>query len=281
MGTYLELVMFKHTVFALPFALMAAFLAASGIPSVEVVAWIVVAMVGARTSAMAFNRWVDRGFDGANPRTSSRALPEGRVTGTGALTLTLLSAAAFLVACSRLNTMILALAPLALFLVLGYSLTKRFTWLSHVWLGTALAFAPLGAWVAVRGSVREYPWVLSLGVLLWVAGFDTIYACQDTAFDRQAGLHSLPARFGIANALLLARVFHGSAFLAFAATGLSESLGWVYGIGLVLAGIALVSQHVMVSADDLTHVQFSFLQMNGAVSLVLFASAWVALGVSA
>ncbi|MBZ0112611.1 MAG: putative 4-hydroxybenzoate polyprenyltransferase [Thermoanaerobaculia bacterium] len=279
-GTYLELVMFKHTVFALPFALMAAFLAASGVPSTGVIVWIVLAMVGARTSAMAFNRWIDRGFDGANPRTSSRALPEGRVSGAGALTLTLLSAAIFLFACSRLNPTTLFLAPLALFLVLGYSLTKRFTWLSHVWLGTALAFAPFGAWVAVQGSVREYPWVLSLGVLLWVAGFDTIYACQDTIFDRQAGLRSIPARFGVARALLLARVFHGLAFLAFAATGFYESLGWVYAIGLLLAGIALVTQHLMVSADDLTHVQFSFFQMNGAVSLVLFASVWISLGVS-
>jgi len=277
LGVLLEMIQFKHTVFAMPFGLMGAFLAAGGLPEGRVLLWVVLAMVGARTCAMGFNRIVDRRFDAANPRTAARALPAGMVRLGEAWTLVVGAGVLFFYACAQLNPLTLALAPLALGLTLGYSYTKRFTWLCHLVLGAALALAPLGGWAAVRGILLDYPWSLTSAVLCWVAGFDTIYACLDADFDRQSGLFSLPARFGRARALRLAAILHLAALACFVLTGIALGLNLAYWIGLTLAGAALMTQHLLVKPDDLRRIQLAFLGMNGFIAITLFAATWIAL----
>jgi len=276
----LEMIKFKHTVFALPFALMGAFLAGRGVPAPAVFFWVIVAMAGARTSAMGFNRIADRHFDALNPRTRERAIPAGQVTLVESWLLVIVAGALFFFACFMLNRLALLIAPVALALTLLYSLTKRFTWLCHVVLGLALAFSPLGGWVAVSGSFQGFPWVLSLGVLFWVAGFDTIYACLDADFDRQAGLYSLPAKFGRRRAFHLAVAFHVLAFLLFTATGYQAGLNFIYFAGIALTGGALFYQHFVVSPGDLSRIQLSFFSLNGFIALTLFAATWLSLATS-
>ena len=273
----LEMIKFKHTVFALPFALMGAFLSAGGVPGLRVFLWVVVAMAGARTCAMGFNRIADRRFDAANPRTSSRAIPAGEVTLMESWGMVVFSGLVFFFACYKLNLLALAIAPFALSLTLLYSLTKRFTWLCHVVLGLALAFSPLGGWVAVSGSLNDYPWVLSLGVLFWVAGFDTIYACLDADFDRQAGLFSMPVKFGRQKAFRLAVFFHVLAFVFFTVTGIQSGLNLIYFAGIALTGGALFYQHIIVAPGDLSRIQVSFFSMNGFIALTLFVATWLSL----
>ena len=212
----LEMIKIEHTLFALPFAFLGAVLAANGLPSLKQVLWITVAMVGARSTAMAFNRIADREYDARNPRTSNRALPAGLLSVGFVWAFTLVSATLFFVAAAMLNRLTLMLAPVALASVLLYSFSKRWTLLSHLLLGWCLSIAPTGAWIAVRGALDSpVPLLLSLVVLLWTAGFDVLYACQDYDFDVKAGLHSIPKRFGIARALWIARFFHVAAFAAF------------------------------------------------------------------
>jgi len=273
----LEMIKFKHTVFALPFAFMGAFLAQGGIPDAVVFFWVVVAMVGARTCAMGFNRIVDASFDKANPRTASRAIPAGEVKIWEAWTMVIVAGLLFFLACSMLNPLTLQLSPLALGLTLFYSLTKRFTWLCHVVLGVALAFSPLGGFVAVKGSLAGFPWVLSLGVLFWVTGFDTVYACMDADFDKGAGLYSLPSKFGRENAFKMAVFFHVLAFALFLATGIHCELNYFYYIGIALTGAALFYQHLIVNAKDLSQINMSFFTMNGLISLTLFVVTWLSL----
>ena len=232
----LEMIKFQHTVFAMPFALMGAFLAARGLPGVRVFFWVILAMVGARTCAMTFNRIVDRRFDAANPRTAGRALPAGAVSLTESWLMVAASGALFFLACAMLNRTALLIAPFALGLTLVYSLTKRFTWLCHVVLGLALACSPLGGWVAVADGVNGYPWVLSVGVLLWVAGFDCIYACLDADFDREAGLHSMPSIFGRTASFRIAVFFHLLAFVLFILTGVQMGLNLWYYAGIAVTG---------------------------------------------
>jgi len=276
----LEMIKFKHTVFALPFGLMGAFLAARGAPRFWVLFWVVLAMVGARTAAMGFNRIADRRFDAANPRTAGRALPAGEVTLSQAWAMVVLAACLFFLSCAMLNPLALGLSPLALGFTFFYSLTKRFTALCHLVLGVALAFAPLGGWVAAAGSLMGYPWPLSLGVACWVAGFDTVYACLDAEFDRRAGLYSLPARFGRRRAFLLAVAFHAAAFACFLATGVQTRLGWPYYLGLAVTGVALFYQHLVVNPRDLSRIHVAFFQMNGLIALALFTATWISLAVS-
>ncbi len=276
----LEMIKFEHTVFALPFAFMGAFLAARGIPDARVFLLVVMAMVGARTSAMGFNRIVDSGFDRANPRTADRAIPSGKVSMLEAWLMVIIAAAIFFVASYLLNSLVFKISPLALGLTFFYSLTKRFTWLCHVVLGLALAFSPFGGWIAVTGSISGYPWFLSLGVMLWVGWFDAVYACLDADYDRSVGLFSLPAKFGRKTAFRLAGIFHVLAFVLFAATGYHCSLNYLYYIGLAIAGVALFSQHRLVSPADLSRIQMSFFAMNGIISLVMFVSTWMALAFS-
>ena len=276
-GILLEMIKFEHTVFAMPFALMGAFLAKRDVPDVVTFLWIVLAMVGARTCAMGFNRIVDRDFDRRNPRTANRALPAAAVKLWEAWLMVLAAGLLFFYACYNLNKLTLLLAPFALFLTLFYSLTKRFTWWCHVVLGMALAFSPLGGWVAVSGSLTEYPFVLSAGVLFWVAGFDTIYACLDADFDIEAGLFSLPARFGRQNAFKLAVAFHVLAFVFFLITGIVSRLNYFYYIGIAFTGTALFYQHIVVNPKDLAKIKLSFFTMNGLISLTLFVATWISL----
>ncbi len=273
----LEMIKFEHTVFALPFAFMGAFLSAQGVPGRVTFGWIVLAMVGARTCAMGFNRIVDRKFDKLNPRTSSRALPANAVKLSEAWGMVILSGGLFFLACYNLNQLTLILSPFALSLTLFYSLTKRFTWLCHIVLGLALAFSPLGGWVAVSGSLHGYPFVLSAGVLFWVAGFDTVYACLDADFDNKIGLFSLPSRFGRKNAFRVAVFFHVIAFFLFILTGIISRLNLIYYIGIFFTGAALFYQHIAVTPRDLSRIQLSFFTLNGMISLTLFVSTWLAL----
>ncbi len=273
----LEMIKFKHTVFALPFAFMGAFLAARGVPHPATFGWIILAMAGARTAAMGFNRIIDREFDRLNPRTASRALPAKTVKLSEAWTMVIVAAALFFFACYNLNRLTLILSPFALGLTFFYSLTKRFTWLCHIVLGLALAFSPLGGWVAVSGSLQGFPYVLSLGVLFWVAGFDTLYACLDADFDTKIGLFSLPSRFGRQKAFGLAVLFHALAFLLFVLTGIRAELNFLYYLGIAVTGAALFYQHIVVTPRDLSKIQLSFFAMNGIISLTLFVATWLAL----
>ncbi len=273
----LEMIKFQHTVFAMPFALMGAFLAARGLPSLRVFFWVILAMVGARTCAMTFNRIADRRFDAANPRTAGRALPAGAVSLTESWLMVVASGALFFFACAMLNRTALLIAPFALGLTLVYSLTKRFTWLCHVVLGLALACSPLGGWVAVADGVNGYPWVLSVGVLLWVAGFDCIYACLDADFDREAGLHSMPSIFGRAASFRIAVVFHLLAFGLFTLTGVQMGLNFWYYAGIVITGAALFYQHLIVNPRDLSRIRMSFFSMNGLIALTLFVATCLSL----
>lgn len=276
----LEMIKFKLTIFAMPFAFTGAFLAADGAPELIAFFWIILAMVGARTSAMGFNRIIDWKFDAANPRTEKRAIPAGEINLTEAWTMVLLAALLFFFSCYQLNQLTLLLSPLALGLTFFYSLTKRFTSLCHLVLGVALAFAPLGGWVAVQGSLAEYPFALSFGVLFWVAGFDTIYGCLDVDYDRKAGLYSLPSRLGRRNAFRLAVAFHALAFLLFTITGFQMQLNYFYFLGLIVTAAALFYQHLIVSPTDLSRIQASFFSMNGLISITIFCATWLSLATS-
>ncbi len=276
-GILLEMIKFKLTIFALPFAFTGAFLAGRGVPQWRVIFWVILAMVGARTCAMGFNRIVDAGFDGANPRTAGRALPAGEVRMVEAWLMVILAGIFFFYACYHLNPLTMMIAPFALSLTLLYSLTKRFTSFCHLILGVALAISPLGGWVAVSGNLTGYPFVLSIGVLFWVAGFDTIYACLDADFDRDAGLFSLPARLGRDNAFRLSVFFHVLAFVFFTLTGVTAHLNYFYYIGIALTAGALFYQHILVNPKDLSRIQAAFFSMNGFISLTLFLATWLSL----
>lgn len=265
----LDMIKIEHTVFALPFAFMGALLAARGLPTARQAVFILLAMVGARSAAMAFNRLVDWRYDALNPRTADRALPRGLVSREATIAFIMVSALLFFYAASRLNPLSLLLSPLALGVVCFYSFTKRFTWASHLVLGAGLAIAPTGGWIAVRGDIQGLPLLLSLTVLLWVAGFDILYALQDEDFDRGAGLHSLPARLGRARAMRLAAWLHAGAGLGFLCVGWLAGLGPLYFAAACLAALLLLAEHALLSPDDLTRLNHAFFTMNGLVGLVL------------
>jgi len=269
--TTLEMIKIEHTLFALPFAFLGAVLAARGLPTLTQTLWITVAMVGARSTAMAFNRIADKDYDARNPRTSMRAIPAGALSVGFAVLFTVCGAGLFLFAAAMLNRLTLLLAPVALASVALYSYTKRFTLLSHLVLGWCLAIAPTGAWIAVRGSIDSpAPLLLSLIVMLWTAGFDVLYACQDCEFDRREGLHSIPARFGIPQSLWISRLLHVGAFAALLALYFVTHLGLVAVIGLVATGALLIYQHTLVRADDLSRLNAAFFTTNAFVSVILF-----------
>jgi 4-hydroxybenzoate polyprenyltransferase len=269
----LEMIKIEHTLFALPFALLGAVLAARGLPSAWQIFWIVIAMVGARSAAMAFNRLIDRKFDAENPRTSMRAIPAGLLGVRFVAVFTIVSAALFFLAAFMLNRLTLLLAPVALASVLLYSYTKRFTSLSHLVLGWCLAIAPTGAWIAVRGAIDSpAPLLLSLAVMLWTAGFDIIYACQDREFDAEAGLHSIPRRFGVARALWISRALHAAMFAALVWTSFLTGLRWIGLLGIIVTALLLVHQHRLVRPGDLSQLNAAFFTTNAYVSVILFVT---------
>ena len=279
LSTVLAMIKLEHTLFALPFAFLGMILAAGGWPAWRTVAWIVVAMIGARSAAMGFNRLADRRIDAANPRTAGRALPAGLVT-PGAVALFVAAAAALLVAAAwELNRLAFYLSPLALAILFLYSYTKRFTWASHLVLGLSLAGAPLGAWIAVRGDVTAVPLVLAGAVLLWVAGFDILYALQDLEFDRQTGLSSIPARFGVVGALWISALLHALMLgllallprLYAADSGGPQPLGAAFWIGWAGCALLIFYQHWIVRPHDLSRLNAAFFNANGALSVWLFA----------
>ncbi len=266
----LEMIKFEHTIFALPFAFTGALLAAHGMPSGKTVLWITVAMVGARSAAMGFNRWADRKFDAENPRTRERALPKGLVTPGQVVVFTAVSSAVLVFAAYMLNPLAFALSPLALAVVFFYSYTKRFTFLAHAFLGLGIAGAPLGAWIAVTGRFEAPALVLGAAVLFWLVGFDVLYALQDIDYDRKAGLHSIPQRFGINRSLWIARISHGFTMAALFWLSSLLSLGWYYLAGVFLSLALIVYEHALVRKDDLSKLNFAFFNMNGYISVTIF-----------
>lgn len=267
--TTLRMIRFEHSLFALPFAFLGALLAAEGWPSWRQVFWIVVAMVGGRSAAMAFNRIADLPYDAMNPRTASRELPTGQLSLGFAWVFTLVSAAVLVIAAWQLNPLALMLSPVVLAVLLLYSYTKRFTTLTHWVLGLCLGMAPAGAWVAVRGTLDWKILPLTLAVLFWVAGFDIIYACQDVEFDRKMGLFSLPRRIGIAGALQVSRLLHVLMLGLLAWLAHWAGLGPVAYTGLVVVAVLLTYEHSLVKADDLTKVNAAFFTVNGYISVLL------------
>ena len=266
----LEMIKWEHSVFALPFALCGAMLAAGGVPAPRQLLWIIVAMVAARSAAMSFNRLADASIDAANPRTRTRALPAGALTQGFVRNFVVLSSGAFILAAWELNRLAFLLSPLALGIVLLYSYTKRWTRWSHLALGFALGVAPAAAWIAVRGSLDPRILLLTAAVTFWVGGFDVLYACQDLDFDRQAGLHSIPRYLGIGNALWIARLFHVLMLALLAALIFEFGLGKFAWIGLAAAFLLLAYEHSLVSKDDLSKLNAAFFTMNGIIAVVFW-----------
>jgi len=278
---FFDLVKFEHTIFALPFAYLGMILAAGGWPAWAKFIWITVAMVAARTLAMSANRLADRELDARNPRTASRPLPRGLVSSQTVMAYVALSLVVLVVAAWQLNPLCLLLLGGALVFLLGYHYTKRFTWLSHWVLGFTDGLAAPGAWIAVRGSIftiADLPaWLLLAAVTFWIGGFDLIYACQDVQVDRREGLRSIPADFSVATALTLARICHALTVALLAGVGLTMSLGWPYWAGLAAVAAMLVHEHSLVSPGDLSRLNVAFFNMNGYISITVFAATLAAL----
>ena len=267
----LEMIKWEHSIFALPFALCGAMLAAGGLPTLRQLLWIIIAMISARSAAMAFNRVADAAIDAANPRTSTRALPAGTLSPAFVSAFVVVSCAIFILAASQLNRFALELSPVALAVVLLYSYTKRFTRWSHLVLGFALGIAPAAAWIAVRGSLDPRILLLTAAVTFWVGGFDVLYACQDYDFDRQSGLHSIPRYVGIRGALAIARTFHVIMLLLLIALVAVFGLGKLAMIGVLAVATLLTYEHTLVSPRDLSKLNAAFFTMNGVISVVFFA----------
>lgn len=270
--TFGRMIKFSHTLFALPFALASAALVSKYHEVTwSTLGWILAAMVGARSAAMGFNRIVDAEFDRRNPRTANREIPAGVITKAQASVFVFVSALLLVLSAYQLNPLCFYLSPLALAIVFVYSLMKRFTYLAHVFLGISLGLAPLGVWMAVSGEWNWSAFLLGIGVLSWVAGFDIIYACQDLDFDRSAGLRSLPVRFGVKRSLHISRVLHGAAFMILLAVGGIHGMGYVYFGGMTLIGLLLYYEQSLVTPNDLSKVNMAFMNMNGIISVLYFA----------
>jgi 4-hydroxybenzoate polyprenyltransferase len=270
-GVTLEMIKWEHSIFALPFALSGALLAAGGWPPGRTLAWIIVAMVAARSAAMAFNRIADAALDAANPRTASRALPTGALSRSFVAGFVVMACAVLVLAASQLNRLALMLSPVAIAVLLLYSYTKRFTRWSHLALGFALGMAPAAAWIAVRGSLDLRILLLTAAVTLWVGGFDILYACQDYDFDLRAGLYSVPKAFGIARALAIARALHVLMLVVLGGVVYAFGLGTVAAAGVFLVALLLTYEHSLVAPNDLSRLNAAFFTMNGVISVVFFA----------
>ena len=265
------MIKFEHTIFALPFAIISAFIASDGLPAPDKIGWILLAMVGARSCAMAFNRLADADLDELNPRTSARAIPAGRISKRAVWVFTIVSAALLVFAAYKLNPIAFALSPVALAVIVGYSYSKRWTFVSHLWLGLSISIAPIGTWIAIKGELDWPPMLLGLAILLWIGGFDIIYACQDFEFDRTYGLYSIPACFGKERALQLSTTLHVMMVVALIGVTWLTNLGVLYLIGVGIVTILLVYEHAIVRPNDLSRVNLAFFTLNGIVSLVLMA----------
>ncbi|MEW6740455.1 MAG: UbiA-like polyprenyltransferase [Nitrospirota bacterium] len=276
---YLKMIKISHSVFALPFAFTGAILAASGIPSLKQVFWIAVAMVGARSGAMGLNRIIDRKIDAANPRTANREIPSGKIKVRDAVIFTFISLALFVFAAYNLNPLCLKLSPIAIGVLILYSYTKRFTWMAHFVLGIAISAAPLGAWIAIKGTFDLEIMPLSIAVVFWLAGFDVLYALQDMEFDRRHGLHSIPQRFGIKRSLILSRIFHFVTWSLLAVNGVLFNLNLVYWTGMFLVAGLLIYEHSLVKSHDLSKLNMAFFNMNGYISIAVFVFTLIALNI--
>jgi 4-hydroxybenzoate polyprenyltransferase len=265
----LRMIKIEHSIFALPFALISALVAADGLPEPIKLLWILMAMVAARSCAMAFNRLADRKFDSLNPRTQKWPLAAGLLSVPFVTAFVVVCSAIFVFAAYQLNQLAFVLSPLALLIIFGYSLTKRFTVFSHWFIGLALAIAPAGAWIAIRGTLDREPIILSFAILFWTAGFDLIYSCQDAEFDRSHQLHSVPSKFGIKTALLISRLCHVTTVLLLTAFGMSTELEMLYYVGVAIVAGLLFYEHTLVSPGDLSRVNEAFFTINGAVGVLL------------
>ncbi len=284
MRDFLELIKFEHTIFALPFAYLGMLLAAGGWPTWSQIFWITLAMAAARTVAMGFNRIADRWIDSHNPRTSGRPLVKGTISLRTAWAGTLIATLILALAAWMLGSLTWRLLPLAYLFLFGYSFTKRFTWISHFFLGMTDGLAPLGAWAAIRGSLftpADLPaWLLFAAVTFWISGFDIIYACQDVDYDQQDHLQSIPARFGVSLALRISIVCHVITALLLAWLGLTMTLSWPYWIGLLVVTGLLAWEHALVHPEDLSHINLAFFNINSYISIILFVSILSALYIS-
>ena len=267
------MIKFEHTIFALPFAIMSAFLASGGAPKLDKILWILVAMVGARSCAMAFNRIADAEYDKENPRTQNRALPAGLISTSAVWFFTIVSASLLVFAAYMLNPLAFYLSPVALLIVMGYSYSKRVTILTHLWLGFSLAIAPVGAWIAIKGEFAFVPMMLGVAVMLWTAGFDIIYACQDKEFDEKFELRSIPKRVGIKRALQISSALHVITVLVLLCLPLFAKLGYIYILGVAFVSVLLIYEHSLVKPYDLSRVNLAFFTLNGMVSLALMVLA--------
>jgi 4-hydroxybenzoate polyprenyltransferase len=267
---YLRMIKFSHSVFALPFAFTSALMAASGIPAMKQILWIIVAMVSARSGAMGLNRIIDRTIDRENPRTQQREIPSGKIMVSHAVLFTVISLALLVFAAYNLNPLCLKLSPVAILVLIIYSYTKRFTWLSHFMLGAAISLGPLGAWIAIRGNINPEIVPLTIAVVFWLAGFDVLYALQDVEFDRSYGLFSIPGKFGVPKALLLSRLFHAVTVCLLFYTGFLFSRGTFYWVGMLIVTLLFLYEHSLVRSDDLSKLNMAFFNMNGYISVTVF-----------
>ncbi len=267
---YLSLIKFSHSVFAFPFAFTGALMAAGGIPSLRQIFWIAVAMIGARSGAMGMNRIIDRKIDALNPRTKNRELPKGVIKTGEAFFFTAVAFVILIIAAYMLNPLCLKISPLVLIVLFTYSYTKRFTWLSHLVLGMALSLAPLGAWIAVKGTFDMEILPLCFAVMFWVSGFDVLYALQDIDFDKKYGLYSIPGRFGIGVSLWIARMFHVITIILLLSLIPIFDLNILYLTGVVIASLLMLYEHSLVKPDDLSRLDMAFFNMNGYISITVF-----------
>jgi 4-hydroxybenzoate polyprenyltransferase len=280
---FLEMIKFEHTLFALPFAYMGAILGSmvinGALPSWPQIGWVTLAMVGARSAAMGLNRVIDKVIDAKNPRTAGRAIPVGLLSSKEVLLFIVVSLVVLFIATAQLNTLCMELLPIAVFFLVFYSYTKRFTWACHLILGLTIALAPLGGWVAATGKIDGVALVFYFTVAFWTAGFDIIYACQDIEFDRKEGLYSIPSRFGIPKALFLAKLFHVFTAIGFMSLYFLTELSWVYFVGIILAYLILIYEHRLVTPKDLSKLNTAFFTMNGVLSVLVFTTTWIDLAV--
>ncbi|NBI30468.1 UbiA-like polyprenyltransferase [Chengkuizengella marina] len=280
---FLEMIKFEHTIFALPFAFMGAILGSfmmnGHLPSWAQIGWITLAMIGARSAAMGLNRVIDKVIDGKNPRTAARAIPAGLLSSKEVILFIVLSFVLLFFASAKLDPLAVKLLPIAVFFLVGYSYTKRFTWACHLILGFTIALAPLGGWIAITGDINTTAIILFISVALWTAGFDIIYACQDIDFDRKEGLLSIPSSFGIENALKIARLLHFITAIGLVSIMFLANLSWWYLVGTIIAALLLIYEHQLVKPNDLSKLNAAFFTMNGVLSVVVFVFTLIDLAV--